>query len=77
MGKPIYRVLVDFKYRRKGAVRAYRNGKIDTFVLSNDIEQIKKDKTLQDRIRMKVKSKEQIEIKYSNIFVEGQYGETI
>ena len=77
MGKPIYRVLVDFKYRRKGSIRAYKNSKIDTFVLSDDIEQIKKDKTLQERIKLKVKSKTEIEIQFVKIFIEGQYGETV
>ena len=44
MPSPIYRVIVEYGYKKKGSVRQYKYEKIDTFVLTNDIEMIKKDK---------------------------------
>ena len=42
---PIYRVIVGYGYRKKGSARHYKYKIIDTFVLTNDIQLIKKDKT--------------------------------
>jgi len=77
MPSPIFRVIVEYGYRSKGSARAYKYGKIDTFVLTNDVELIKKDKTLNERITRKCKSRnKEIEITFKNIYVEGQYGFT-
>jgi|TARA_R100000781_G_scaffold97879_1_gene61667 hypothetical protein len=77
MGSPIYRVIIEYGYRNKGSVRAYKYKKIDTFVLTNDVEMIKKNEVLLERIKNQVKSKKEIEITFKNIYIEGQYGETI
>mgnify|MGYP003138450260 FL=1 len=77
MPSPIYRVIVEFGYKKKGSVRQYKYQKIDTFVLTNDTEMIKKDKSLMQRILRKTKSgKEELDIIFKNIYIEGQYGET-
>ena len=77
MTSPIFRVIVEYGYRAKGSVRAYKYGKIDTFVLTNEVELIKKDKTLNERIKRQCKSRnKEIDIIFKNIYVEGQYGFT-
>ncbi len=77
MGKPIFRVIVEYGYKKKGSVRNYKYAKIDTFVLTNNIDMIKKDKALKDKILRHAKSKNtDMDIIYKNIYIEGQYGET-
>ena len=77
MTSPIYRVIVEYGYKKKGSVRRYKYEKIDTFVLTNDIEMIKKDKTLMQRILRKSKSNnKELDITFKNIYIEGQYGNT-
>lgn len=77
MPSPIYRVIVEYGYKKKGSVRTYKYAKIDTFVLTNDIELIKKDKALMQKILRKSNSrKSELDITFKNIYVEGQYGET-
>jgi len=77
MGKPIYRVIIDFGFKKKGSVRPYVSKKIDTFVLTNVEEEIKKDERLLERMSMKIKRKlKDIDIKFNEIHIEGQYGET-
>ena len=47
MGSPIYRVIVEYGYtERKDSARHYKYKIIDTFVLTNDVELIKKDKNI-------------------------------
>ena len=43
MSSPIFRVIIEFGYKNKGSVRQYKYSKIDTFVLTDDVEKIKKD----------------------------------
>tara|TARA_R100001463_G_scaffold32620_3_gene72958 strand:+ start:433 stop:672 length:240 start_codon:yes stop_codon:yes gene_type:complete len=77
MPSPIYRVIVEYGYKKKGSVRQYKYDKIDTFVLTNDVEKIKKDKNLMRKILRQSKSRNQeLEITFKTIYVEGQYGET-
>ena len=77
MPSPIYRVIVEYGYKKKGSVRQYKYDKIDTFVLTNDVEKIKKDKNLMQKILRQTKSRNQeLEITFKTIYVEGQYGET-
>jgi seryl-tRNA synthetase len=77
MPSPIYRVIVEYGYKKKGSVRQYKYDKIDTFVLTNDVEKIKKDKNLMQKILRQSKSRNQeLEITFKTIYVEGQYGET-
>lgn len=75
----IYRVIVDFEYRNNGRSNyiktQIKNDTIDTFALSKD-----KDKVydhVKGKILRKIGKKEKdIQIKITNIEVEGQYGET-
>jgi hypothetical protein len=77
MGSPIFRVIIEFGYKKKGSVRHYKYKKIDTFVLTNDIEMIKKDPELNKKIYKKVNTKnKELDITFKNIYIEGQYGET-
>ena len=77
MPSPIYRVIIEFGHKKKGSVRQYKFSKIDTFVLTNDVEMIKKDKTLKNRILRKIKAgNKEVEITFKNIYIEGQYGNT-
>ena len=75
--KPIYRVIVDFGFKKKGSVRGYYWRQIDTFVLTNIEGEIKKDKELLQRMSTKIKRKlSDIDITFKKIHIEGQYGET-
>ena len=77
MGKPIYRVIIDFGFRKKRSARHFVPNNIDTFVNTKDEEEIKKDNNLRQKIARKVKRKlEDIEIRFTKIYIEGQYGET-
>ena len=77
MGSPIYRVIIEYGYRKKGSVRHYKYKIIDTFVLTNDVEKIKTDKTLRERMTRNVGGKKkELEFTFKNIYVEGQYGYT-
>jgi hypothetical protein len=77
VGSPIYRVIIEYGYRKKGSVRHYKYKIIDTFVLTNDVEKIKTDKTLRERMTRNVGGKKkELEFTFKNIYVEGQYGYT-
>ena len=77
MGSPIYRVIIEYGYRKKGSVRHYKYKIIDTFVLTNDVEKIKTDKTLRERMTRNVGGKKkELEFTFKNIYVECQYGYT-
>ena len=69
--------MIDFGFKKKGSVRRFVSGQIDTFVNTKDEEEIKKDNNLRQKIARKVKRKlEDIEIRFKKIHIEGQYGET-
>ena len=77
MSSPIYRVIVEYGYRKKGSARHYKYKIIDTFVLTNDIEKIKTDKNLRERMMREIKTEnKEVEFTFKNIYVEGQYGNT-
>ena len=77
MGKPIYRVIIDFGFKRKGSVRPYVWKKIDTFVLTNVKEEIEKSENILEKIARKCNRKlSDIDINFKKIHIEGQYGET-
>ena len=77
MRSPIFRVIVEYGYRAKGSVRGYKYSKIDTFVFTDNIEMVKKDKSLIAKILNKSQSgKKEIDITFKNIYIEGQYGNT-
>ena len=77
MGKPIYRVIIDFGFKKKGSLRSYVWKKIDTFALTNKEEEIKNSKNILTKISRKCGRKlESIDITFKKIHIEGQYGET-
>lgn len=69
--------MIDFGFKKKGSVRRFVSGQIDTFVNTKDEEEIKKDKDILRKIAREVNRKlEQIEIRFDKVYIEGQYGET-
>tara|TARA_B110000444_G_scaffold259528_1_gene303518 strand:+ start:4965 stop:5210 length:246 start_codon:yes stop_codon:yes gene_type:complete len=79
MRKPIYRVIVDFEYRNNGRSNyiktQIKNDTIDTFALSKDKDEVYDH--VKNKILRKIgKKEEEIQLKITNIEVEGQYGET-
>lgn len=77
MPSPIYRVIIEFGYRKKGSPRHYKYKIIDTFVLTNDVEMIKKDENLNKRMVREVGGRtKELEFTFKSIYVEGQYGQT-
>tara|TARA_R110000823_G_scaffold67848_7_gene157861 strand:- start:310 stop:549 length:240 start_codon:yes stop_codon:yes gene_type:complete len=78
MCSPIYRVIIEYGYRKKNSVRKHQFQIIDTFALTNDLELIKKDEGIMKKITHKIKSKNKdLDIVFKSIYVEGQYGETV
>lgn len=76
MKKPIFRVLIDYTIKNKRQVRGKKNS-IDTFVLTDNVNEIKKDKDLINRIcYLNKKNPSDVVIDFNNIEVENQYGET-
>ena len=78
MKKPIFRVFVSYEIRNKLKVtRRVHTGTLDTFVLTSNINEIKNDKELIDRIcYLNKKNPNKVEITITNVDVENQYGET-
>ena len=78
MKKPIFRVFVSYEIRNKLKVtRRVNTGILDTFVLTSNINEIKNDKELIDRIcYLNKKNPNKVEIIITNVDVENQYGET-
>jgi len=78
MKKPIFRVFVSYEIKNKGAVtRKVTTGILDTFALTSNIQEIKNDQELIDRICYLNKKKlNKVDITIS-VDVENQYGETV
>ena len=78
MKKPIFRVFVSYEIRNKKTIsRKVSSGILDTFVLTSDINEIKKNQELIDRIcYVNKKSPTLVEITITKIDIENQYGET-
>ena len=78
MKKPIFRVFVSYEIKNKKVVtRKTVTGILDTFVLTSNINEIKNDKELIDRIcYLNKKNPNKVEITITNVDVENQYGET-
>lgn len=76
---PIYRVIIEYRYRKKNTITRYKHANIDTFVLTNDIELIKKDKRLKEKMIKNQKGRnpyEDIDVVFKKIKTEGPYGHT-
>ena len=78
MKKPIFRVFVSYEIRNKKTVtRKVYTGILDTFVLTSDINEIKNNQELIDRIcYVNKKSPTLVDITITKIDIENQYGET-
>jgi len=78
MKKPIYRVFVSYEIKSKKAVsKKTTKGIIDTFALTSNIEKIKKDQELIDRIcYLNKKKPNNVNVNIVSVDVESQYGET-
>ena len=78
MKKPIFRVFVSYEIKNKATVaRKVTMGILDTFALTSNIEEIKKDTELIDRIcYLNKKNPSKVDITITNVDVEYQYGET-
>ena len=78
MKKPIFRVFVSYEIRNKKTTsRKVSSGILDTFVLTSDINEIKKNQELIDRIcYVNKKNLNLVEITITKIDIENQYGET-
>ena len=78
MKKPIFRVFVSYEIKNKDTVtRKAIVGILDTFALTSNIEEIKKDTELIDRIcYLNKKNLSKVDVTITNVDVEYQYGET-
>ena len=78
MKKPIFRVFVSYEIKNKATVtRKVTMGILDTFALTSNIEEIKKDTELIDRIcYLNKKNLSKVDVTITNVDVEYQYGET-
>jgi len=78
LSSPIYRVIIEYGYRKKDSARHYNYKIIDTFALTNDVELIKKDEGMNKKIIKQIKSKNKdLDIIFKSVYVEGQYGKTV
>lgn len=78
MKKPIFRVFVSYEIKNKNVVsRKVKVGVLDTFTLTSNIEEIKNDTELIDRIcYLNKKNLKKVDITITKVDVENQYGET-
>ncbi len=78
MKKPIFRVFVSYEIKNKKVVtRKAIKGTLDTFVLTSDINEIKNDQELIDRIcYINKKNLNKVDVTITSIDIENQYGET-
>ena len=79
MKKPIFRVFVSYEIKNKTVVsRKVTKGILDTFALTSNIEEIKNDTELIDRIcYLNKKNLSKVDITITKVDVENQYGETV
>ena len=78
MKKPIFRVFVSYQIKSKKILtRKLSKGILDTFVLTSDINKIKKDQEIIDRIcYINKKKPELVDVIITKVDIENQYGET-
>jgi len=78
MKKPIFRVFVSYEIKNKATVtRKVTAGVLDTFALTSNIEEIKNDTELIDRIcYLNKKNLNKVDITIVKVDIEDQYGET-
>ena len=78
MPKPIFRIFATYKiYNKVGVTRKPVSGVIDTFATTDEIEEIKKDETVINRILYLHKKKPQkSNVQITKVDIENQYGFT-
>jgi hypothetical protein len=78
MKKPIFRVFISYEIKNKKAVtRKVTTGVLDTFALTSNIDEIKNDQEIIDRICYLNKKKlDKVDITIVKVDIENQYGET-
>ena len=78
MKKPIFRVFVSYEIKSKKVVtRKAVTGTLDTFILTSDINEIKNDQELIDRIcYINKKNLNKVDVIITSVDIENQYGET-
>ena len=78
MKKPIFRVFISYEIKNKAAVtRRVVTGKLDTFALTSNINEIKKDTEMIDRIcYLNKKIPDKVDVVITSVDIENQYGET-
>jgi len=78
MKKPIFRVFISYEIKNKKAVtRKVTTGTLDTFALTSNIDDIKNDQEIIDRICYLNKKKlDKVDITIVKVAIENQYGET-
>ena len=57
MTSPIYRVLIEYGYRKKGSPRHYQFKLIDTFALTNNIKMIQNSAEIRQKMIKNTKTK--------------------
>ena len=50
MPNPIYRVIIEYGYRKKGSARHYQFKLIDTFALTNDVKTIQNSEEIRRKL---------------------------
>jgi len=79
MKKPIFRVFISYEITNKNVVsRKVTSGVLDTFALTSNINEIKNDQEMIDRIcYLNKKNLNKVDITIVKVDVENQYGETV
>lgn len=79
MKRPIFRILASYELRNKGiaVARKVLKGRIDTFMLTDNTEELKSDKDFLNKIcRKSGRSLDKVDIVITSIEIEGKYGFT-
>jgi|TARA_R100001460_G_scaffold107839_2_gene157271 hypothetical protein len=78
MPKPIFRIFATYKISNKvGVTRRPVEGVIDTFATTDDINEMKKDETIMNRILYLHKKKpDKFKVEIIKVDIEDQYGFT-
>tara|TARA_Y100000401_G_scaffold46012_1_gene35369 strand:+ start:438 stop:680 length:243 start_codon:yes stop_codon:yes gene_type:complete len=78
MPKPIFRIFATYKISNKiGGTRKPVEGVIDTFATTDDINEMKKDETIMNRILYLHKKKpDKFKVEIIKVDIEDQYGFT-
>jgi len=78
MPKPIFRIFATYKiYNKVGVTRKPIGGVIDTFATTDDVNEMKKDETIMNRILyLHKKRPNKFKVEIIKVDIEDQYGFT-